>query len=231
MTSIVPIRLSLSNAYLVRGERAILVDTGSAKDGRRILATLHQQGVPDPELALILHTHGHGDHCGSTRQLQEVTSAPAAVHSGDAEMLTTGQMRPTVPRALTARFLHLLVDASFPAVRPDIIFEDELNLQPFGIAGRIVLTPGHTAGSISLLLDTGDAIVGDLLMGGYLGGMILPGRPNYPYFADDLEQLRASVAKLLEMGVNRFFVGHGGPLPAERVRRWLARQQRKASSR
>ncbi len=229
MTSIVPIRLSLSNAYLVRGERAILVDTGSAKDGERILATLRRQGVPDRKLALIVHTHGHGDHCGSTRQLQEVTSAPTAVHQGDAEMLTSGQNRATIARNLTARLLPWLVDASFPPVRPDIIFQGELNLQPFGIAGRIVPTPGHTAGSISVVLDSGEAIVGDLLMGGYLGGILGAGRPNYPYFADDPGQLLASVKELLALGVRRLYVGHGGPLSAERVRCWLARQSSPSS--
>jgi hydroxyacylglutathione hydrolase len=37
-----------------------------------------------------------------------------------------------------------------------------MDLLEFGVDGRIVHTPGHTSGSISLLLDSGEAFVGDL---------------------------------------------------------------------
>ena len=87
----------------------------------------------------------------------------------------------------------------------------------------MVYTPGHTKGSISVLLSSGEAIVGDLLMGGWLGGMFRSGQPGYPYYADDLGQIRASVKTLLDLGATKFFVGHGGPLEAGRVREWLER--------
>lgn len=89
--------------------------------------------------------------------------------------------------------------------------------------GKVVHTPGHTAGSISVLLSSGEAIVGDLLRGGWLGGMFRSGQPSYPYYADDLGQIRASVKRLLTLGTTRFFVGHGGPLDAGRVEEWLER--------
>ena len=60
-------------------------------------------------------------------------------------------------------------------------------------------------------------------VGGWLGGMFRSGQPGYPYYADDLGQIRASVKNLLDLGATKFFVGHGGPLEAERVRMWLGR--------
>ena len=57
MTKVIQIRLSLSNSLLILGERPILVDTGSPKDGKKLLRKLAQHGVQD--LALILHAHGH----------------------------------------------------------------------------------------------------------------------------------------------------------------------------
>ncbi|MCY2990542.1 MAG: MBL fold metallo-hydrolase [Planctomycetota bacterium] len=221
MTNVIPIRLSLSNSFLVLGERPILVDTGSPKDGDRLLNGLAHHGVRGHDLALILHTHGHSDHCGSTQQLKESTSAPIAIHSADAAVMDNGQNQATKPTCLTARLLHLLVDDKFPSVRPDILVPDEMSLQAFGVDGKVVHTPGHTAGSISVLLTTGEAIVGDLLMGDWLGGMFRSGKPGYPYFADDLGQIRASVKKLLDIGATKFFVGHGGPLDAGRVGDWL----------
>lgn len=137
--------------------------------------------------------------------------------------MDTGKNQATKPTCLTARLLHLLVDDKFPAVRPDILLPDELDLNSFGVDGKVVYTPGHTAGSISVLLSTGEAVVGDLLMGGWLGGMFRSGLPGYPYYADDLAQIRGSVKKLLNLGAIRFFVGHGGPLDASRVGEWLER--------
>jgi len=56
MTSVVQIRLPLSNAFLIQGDRPILIDTGTPKDGDRILAALAAEGVQARDLALILHT-------------------------------------------------------------------------------------------------------------------------------------------------------------------------------
>lgn len=223
MTTVVQIRLSLSNSFLVVGKRPILIDTGSPKDGNKLLKNRACHGVQGHDLALILHTHGHSDHCGSTKQLKEATSAPTAIHPADAAVMENGQNQATKPTGIGAKLLHWLVDDEFPPVRPDILVPDEMSLQAFGVDGRVIHTPGHTAGSISVLLSSGEAIVGDLLMGGWLGGMFRSGQPSYPYYADDLGQIRASVKKLLDLGTNKFFVGHGGPLEAGRVRERLDR--------
>jgi glyoxylase-like metal-dependent hydrolase (beta-lactamase superfamily II) len=221
VATVIQIRLSLSNSFLILGERPILVDTGSPKDGKKLLRKLAQHGVQ--YLTLILHTHGHSDHCGSTRQLKEATSAPTAVHPADAAVMETGRNQATKPTSIGAKLLHWLVNDEFPPVRPDILLPDKMPLQAFGVDGKVVYTPGHTKGSISVLLSTGEAIVGDLLMGGWLGGMFRSGQPGYPYYADDLGQIRASVKRLLDLGATKFFVGHGGPLEAERVSAWLER--------
>ena len=205
------------------GERPILVDTGSPKDGDTILRKLGDQGVRGRDVALLLHTHGHSDHCGSTRQLKETTSAPTAIHPADAAVMENGRNQATKPTCVTAKLLHWLVDDEFPPIRPDILLPDEMSLQGFGVDGTVVFTPGHTAGSISVLLNSGEAIVGDLLRGGWLGGMFRSGRPGYPYYADDLGQIQASVRKLLDLGATKFFVGHGGPLDSQRVGEWLKR--------
>jgi hydroxyacylglutathione hydrolase len=223
VATVIQVRLSLSNSFLIRGDRPILVDTGSPKDGDALLRKLASHGVQGRDLALILHTHGHSDHCGSTRQLKEVTTAPTAIHPADAAIMDNGRNQVTKPTCLTAKLLHGLVDDDFPPVRPDILVPDDMSLQGFGVDGKVVFTPGHTKGSISVLLSSGEAIVGDLLMGGWLGGLFRSGQPGYPYYAADLRQIRASVKKLLDLGASKFFVGHGGPLEAGRVRSWLKR--------
>ena len=157
------------------------------------------------------------------RQATEGNVGPTAIHPADASVMENGRNQASKPTCVTAKLLHWLVDDEFPPVRPDILLPDETSLQEFGVDGTVVLTPGHTAGSISLLLHSGEAIVGDLLMGGWLGGLFRSGQPGYPYYADDLGQIRASVRKLLDLGATKFFVGHGGPLDTQRVGEWLER--------
>ena len=60
------IPLGLSNAFLISGQRPVLVDSGRPKDAAKIVAALKRYNVAVEDLALILHTHGHWDHCGGT---------------------------------------------------------------------------------------------------------------------------------------------------------------------
>ena len=81
---IVPIRLSISNAFLVRGERPVLIDTGCPGDTDTLLRALAKEGIAARDLSLMPHTHGHRDHAGGTRRLKGMTAAPVAVHPTDA---------------------------------------------------------------------------------------------------------------------------------------------------
>ncbi len=89
----------------------------------------------------------------------------------------------------------------------------------------MILTPGHTSGSVSVWLPQsgpdgqGELIAGDLLMGGGLGGLVARRQPRLPYFYDDEAITRQSIDKILSLPVTRVFVGHGGPLDATAIRR------------
>ncbi len=69
------------------------------------------------------------------------------------------------------------------------------------------------------MLDEGDLLAGDLLMGGYLGGYVLERTPGLTYFIDDLGQNLASIRAITELSVNQVYVGHGGPLDIAQIRR------------
>lgn len=211
--------LGLANAFLLKGDRPILVDTGRPRDAQALARALKEAGVAVADLALILHTHAHWDHAGSTRQLKEWTRAPTAVHEADAAMMRRGDNGVLRGTSLIGRVLRPLLDLSFPGLEPDLTFAGEFDLAPFGVAARAIPTPGHTAGSVSVLTAAGDAIVGDLLMGGYFGGKVLRRRPLLHYFAEDLPTLRASIRALLRHQPARIYVGHGGPLDPAAVAR------------
>lgn len=134
-------------------------------------------------------------------------------------MLRAGRMNPLVPLRLEARLIKPLVEKPFPPVTPDLFLDETFDLTAFGIEGAILHTPGHTAGSISVLFPGDAVIVGDVMMGGYIGGNLSGSRPNYHYFADDLPAVEQSIRTLLDAGVQTFYVGHGGPLRRDDVQR------------
>jgi hypothetical protein len=55
------------------------------------------------------------------------------------------------------------------------------------------------------------------MMGGWLGGTMFGSRPNYHYYIDDIQQLHASMEKILVLKPSKLYVGHGGPLNFEQV--------------
>ena len=212
MLQIVPIPLGITKAFLLKDKGAVLIDTGCPNDEKRIVAALQKENVAPSDLRLILHTHSHYDHCGSTRKLKDLTAAPIAIHREDVHQIVSGAPRPLRPIRSGARLVRLISYRSFLPVVPDLVIDQEMDLHGFGIPGRVVFTPGHTAGSISVLLEGGLAIAGDLMVGGYLGGYLFPRRPGYHYFADDVAAVRQSIKKLMDNGATTVFVAHGGPL-------------------
>lgn len=207
---VAPIPLGFVNAYIVQDRRAILVDAGMPGSERKILAALERAGVAPRDLALILLTHGHTDHVGSAAAMHAATGAPLALAEPDATCLRQGRSAPVVPLAAPVRLLAGLIARrpGPPPAEPERVLEAEASLAEFGVAGRVLATPGHTRGSVSVLLDSGEALVGDAMN----GGVPFPaGRPGKLIIAEDHAQALASQRLLASKNPKRVFVGHGSP--------------------
>lgn len=214
---VTPIELGFVNAYLVQGEHPILVDAGMPGDTEAILKALREAHVEPEGLRLLLVTHGHTDHFGGLAELRAHTEAPVAVHRADAEALRRGTNPPLTPTGVLGRLMKPLAARAEPApVKPDIELEGHEPLARFGVDGRLVPTPGHTPGSITVELPTGACLVGDLI-----ARSLRKTTPGLPPFAEDVGQIRESLAALLEREPTRLYAGHGGPFDPDVVRRRL----------
>ena len=174
------LNLTIANVYLVKGPQLVVVDTGAPGSAPKILAALSRQGFVPADVALILLTHAHSDHAGSAAELRQATGAPVAVHRGDLAMLRRGDNGKVFPTDLEARISQRFVDKPFPALDPDLVLDDQSDLRALGVDAELLSTPGHSPGSISMLFANGDAIIGDILRGGIMGGCSCLLGPSVP---------------------------------------------------
>lgn len=215
--TVVPVDLALFgflHSYLLLGERIVVVDAGYPSSPRRILRALAGHAAGTTDVSLILLTHGHLDHAGGADELRRRLGAPIAIHRLDAEIPRTGRDRPLHPTDLAGRLFRPFMPRTIAPFEPDIVHDGDLDLAPFGLAGRTLHTPGHTPGSISVLLEDA-TLAGDLCAGGFLRR----GAAREPYFADDRDALRRSLEALLARTRGPLLVGHRGPLERDAVAR------------
>jgi hydroxyacylglutathione hydrolase len=100
-----------------------------------------------------------------------------------------------------------LAPTQVPPVEPDILLRGGERLDEYGIPGQVVHVPGHTPGSIAVLLDSGEVLIGDLAVD-LLG---LRKRPGPPIVAWDLAKNAESVRQLAALNPRLAYSGHGGP--------------------
>ncbi len=207
------------NAYLIPGTKHILVDPGPPGTAGELLEQLSRKRISLGDIGLIVITHGHPDHFGSAAQLKEWTRAPLAVHELDAEYVNFGSVPVLKPVTRLGSIFKSLFSIKSDPVEPDIILHDGDKLGRYAGRGRVIQTPGHTAGSISILLPDGMCIVGDLVMRGWRAC-----RPSVPWFAEDASEARVSLQKLVNAGAKTLLAGHGGPFEVDELARhfpWL----------
>lgn len=220
--AVITIKLPLSNVFLVRGERWIIIDSGAPGNSALILQAAARHGIAPRDIALLLLTHGHVDHFGGANELRQLTGAPVAVHKADLPFVTSGRNPAQISATgIEGRIFRPFLPWATTPLEPDIIFEDAFDLREYGLESSTLHTPGHSPGHIALLLPGGALIAGDLLRGGYVGGRLLGDLPNLPFYVADPDQLEASIGRVLTPEIHTLYVGHGGPLAAERVRQRL----------
>jgi len=153
-----------SFAFVDDDGQVTLVDTGLSFAPRRIVAGLAAFAKHPKDVTRIVLTHAHADHAGGAAKVVGQTGAPVAVHADDAGYARRGVVPPTNTATTAGRLF-----ARFGANRfdPIEVAQELRDGDELDVAGglRVVHTPGHTPGHVSLLhpgsgvLVTGDSIM------------------------------------------------------------------------
>jgi hydroxyacylglutathione hydrolase len=215
MLKITKFILGISNMYFIQGRKVIIVDTGFEKTRERYLEVFKEAVIEPDDVSLIVVTHGHSDHFSFAGELKKMTGAPVLCHHLAITALKTGRNPKFVPRKEKGReFLKFLKDIDlkpYGPVFPDLTFDAEFDLRPCGVSGKVIHTPGHSDCSSCVVLDSGEAFVGDMLIDSPFTGEM-----SLPFLATDEPGLFTSYRKLLRKAT-MFYGGHGVPLSKEDV--------------
>jgi glyoxylase-like metal-dependent hydrolase (beta-lactamase superfamily II) len=214
--------LGVTCCYLLVGSGgdAVLVDAGMPQVDHQVPAAFERIGISPEQIKLVVITHGHWDHVGCAQTLKQLTGARIAMHESERDRLEGGAK--VMPPGVTiwGKVFGLALDAAllFMSVPPTPVDEpvaDELPLSDYGISGRVIHTPGHSPGSLTVVLDSGEAFVGDSAV----NGLPLSLGPSLPIFAEQAPRLAESWRRILGAGVHTAYPAHGKPFPISEMRR------------
>ncbi len=177
------------NCFILADEKtkeAVVIDPGD--DAVDILKIIREKGLT---VQYIVNTHGHFDHVGANQAVKEATGAEILMHEGDAPMLDDAVDQAIIFGMRVA-----------PPPRPDRFVKDGDVITAGEISLKVLHTPGHSPGGISLL-EQGMVFTGDALFAGSIG------RTDFPY--GDLHTLISGIKKkLLTLPDDtKVFSGHG----------------------
>ncbi|MBN1541752.1 MBL fold metallo-hydrolase [candidate division KSB1 bacterium] len=206
------------NVYLVqKNNTSLLIDSSRRAFRRRLIKNLSRMGIH--RLDYLLLTHTHFDHAENAAFLQREFRARVIVHKSEADWLQRGDSplpRGTLwPTRILTDLLasRLQLRLLYEPCTANFLVEQQQDLKTIGLSGKIISTPGHSRGSLCVIIDDEIALVGDTLFGIFPGSI-------FPPFADDKHALADSWSRLLTEPCRLYLPGHGWAI----TRKTLARK-------
>jgi glyoxylase-like metal-dependent hydrolase (beta-lactamase superfamily II) len=196
-----------SNVFLLsNGKVTILIDTSVSRLWPALQKRLNKLGIKTIDYLII--THAHFDHAANASQIKENFNSKVVIHRSEKTYLSSGNT--TVPAGtiflsksivkLWGQLLSPLL--KYEACKADFLIDSRFDMKEWGFNAFLLHTPGHTDGSISLIIDDEIALVGDAMFGVFKWSV-------FPPFADNKDFMINSWGKLLQTNCSIFLPSHG----------------------
>ncbi|MBN3034191.1 MAG: MBL fold metallo-hydrolase [Bacteroidales bacterium] len=159
-----------SNVFLVSHEdKNIVIDTSPGRKWKKLNNRIKSLNIK--HIDYIILTHTHFDHAANAARLKREYRASVMVHQSEASYLRVGD-NPMISgtniftwfmvKCFVRGFMKRL---KYEPCEPDIEVGTGLDLSESGFNTVIMHTPGHTKGSMSVIIDDEFALVGDAMFG------------------------------------------------------------------
>lgn len=184
----------------------IVIDTSMPGNANKIINCLTKVGMKPNDVRYMVLTHADMDHSRSVADLKETTDTKVAIHSKDAPAVSEKRTLKEVKGVLSPIFTIMpKIIKSRLLIEPDILLNDGNEIGGL----KVIYTPEHTIGHISLLyqpenlLFAGDALRSDL------NGNILPMSRSMTL---DMDEAWISLRKIAELDFDILLPRHGAPV-------------------
>jgi glyoxylase-like metal-dependent hydrolase (beta-lactamase superfamily II) len=213
-----------SACYLIKSEsKNILVDSSVSFVRSKILKRLEKLQVNN--LDFLILTHSHFDHTANAAFFQKHFNVKVLIHAYETGFLAEGvTVSPAGTNFITRPLMRFLQKKRIsrinyePCVANEIIEDNTIPFLECNI--KIIHTPGHSCGSVCIIVDDDIAIVGDTLFG------IFP-FSAFPPFADDTNLLIKSWQMLLTTECRLYLPSHGRSISRNLLENNFKRKKKK----
>jgi glyoxylase-like metal-dependent hydrolase (beta-lactamase superfamily II) len=198
-----------SNVFLIKsGSRFLLIDTSWKHSRKKLIKKLDRLGCNQNNLVALVLTHVHFDHVQNAASIKEKYHPKIIIHQSEGDFLKNGD---NILPAGTNKITRFLTDHFGEKVKPlckyqgvvaDVMIDEQLNLNDLGFKIDLIHTPGHSSGSLSVIVENEITVVGDTLFGVFKGSV-------FPPFSCEPKLMVGSWQKLLDSGCSLFLPAHG----------------------
>lgn len=223
------------NCYVIElKEGYLLVDTGYYRNKSLFYKKLRENNIKLEQIRYILLTHHHDDHAGLISEiknkypqckliLHEEAIRPLQIGKNDMknQKYVNGKISFIVRLAKSLNRKWTFFYPAYELQHNDVVIKKERSLKEIGIEmeGKILLTPGHSRDSISLLLGDGSCFCGDAA-----ADMLRPLGTRYCVIVmEEYEKYYKNWETYIEQQVSLLYPGHGKVFGIEKLEKHLYR--------
>lgn len=213
------------NCYvIIQNDNAILFDTSKEFERKKLVIQINDiLNINKAKLKAIVLSHNHFDHSGNSAFLCDYYNCPVLIHKNEFNEFCNGKTLFPIGVKNPLKIFTIIMNKiffkfdfmnllTFEKCNQEkiITVENNFNLFQYGVNTELIHTPGHTNGSISMIINNEIALVGSAIVH-FTKHQLLPPMANLP------DLIIPSLKRILQTGCSLLLPAHGNEISADFV--------------